>query len=55
MRPGDAQRLLDTLLGVDAPVGFAVFDENHRYLAVNAALARHHGRSIAHHRGRCVE
>ena len=55
MRPGEAQRLLDTLLGVDAPVGFAVFDENHRYLAVNAALARHHGRSIAHHRGRRVD
>jgi hypothetical protein len=55
MRPGDAKRLLDTLLGVDAPVGFAVFDENHRYLAFNAALARHHGRSIAHHRGRCVD
>ena len=55
MRPGDAQRLLDALLAVDAPVGFAVFDENHRYLAVNAALARHHGRSIAHHRGRRVD
>ena len=55
MRPGDAQRLLDALLGVDAPIGFAVFDENHRYLAVNAALARHHGRSIAHHLGRRVD
>ena len=47
MRPGDAQRLLDTLLGVDAPVGFAVFDENLRYMEVNAALARHRGRTAS--------
>ncbi|PSL03671.1 PAS domain S-box-containing protein [Haloactinopolyspora alba] len=52
MRPADAQRLLGALAGVDAPVGFAVFDAEHRYLAVNAALAERSGRSIAEHLGR---
>ena len=35
MPPGDAQRLFDALLGLDAPIGFAVLDSSHRYLAVN--------------------
>lgn len=52
MRPADAQRLLGALAGVDAPVGFAVFDENHRFLAVNAVLASRTGSSIADHLGR---
>ena len=52
MRPADAQRLLGALAGVDAPVGFAVFDEGHRYLAVNAVLAARTGTSIADHLGR---
>ncbi len=47
MRPADAQRLLGALAGVDAPVGFAVFDAEHRYLAVNAALAERSGKTIA--------
>jgi serine phosphatase RsbU (regulator of sigma subunit) len=55
MQSGEAQRLLDALLGVDAPVGFAIFDESHRYVAVNAVLARHHGKSVSHHLGRRVE
>lgn len=52
MRPADAQRLLGALAGVDAPVGFAVFDEQHRYLAINAALAERSGKGIADHLGR---
>jgi len=52
MRPADAQRLLGALAGVDAPVGFAVFDAEHRYLAVNAALAERSGLTIADHLGR---
>jgi serine phosphatase RsbU (regulator of sigma subunit) len=52
MRPADAQRLLGALAGVDAPVGFAVFDGEHRYLAINAALAERSGKSIADHLGR---
>ena len=52
MRPADAQRLLGALAGVDAPVGFAVFDAQHRYLAVNAALAERSGLGIAEHLGR---
>lgn len=52
MRPADAQRLLGALAGVDAAVGFAVFDAEHRYLAVNAALAERTGKAIADHLGR---
>lgn len=52
MRPADAQRLLGALAGVDAPVGFAVFDAEHRYLAVNAALAERSGKDISDHLGR---
>ncbi|NEE04245.1 SpoIIE family protein phosphatase [Phytoactinopolyspora halotolerans] len=52
MRPADAQRLLGVLAGADAPVGFAVFDEQHRYLAVNAFLAERTGKAIAEHLGR---
>ena len=55
MPPRDAQRLLDTLLGLDAPFGFAVLDSSHRYLAVNQVLARHHRRSVAEHLGRRIE
>lgn len=51
MRPADAQRLLHALAGVDAPVGFAVFDANHRYVAVNDVMAARLGRSIADHLG----
>jgi PAS domain-containing protein len=53
--PGDAQRLFDTLLGLDAPIGFAVLDSSHRYLAGNEVLARHHRRSVAEHLGRRIE
>jgi PAS domain-containing protein len=52
VRPADAQRLLRALAGVDAPVGFAVFDGNHRFVAVNDVLAGRFGRSIADHLGR---
>ncbi|WP_129668251.1 SpoIIE family protein phosphatase [Phytoactinopolyspora endophytica] len=52
MRPADAQRLLGVLAGADAPVGFAVFDEQNRYLAVNAFLAERAGKAIAEHLGR---
>ncbi|NED97541.1 SpoIIE family protein phosphatase [Phytoactinopolyspora alkaliphila] len=52
MRPADAQRLLGALAGADAPVGFAVFDDQYRYLAVNAFLAERSGKTIADHLGR---
>lgn len=52
MRPADAQRLLGALAGADAPVGFAVFDDEYRYLAVNAFLAERSGKTIADHLGR---
>ena len=55
MPPGDAQRLFDTLFGLDAPIGFAVLDSSHRFLAVNEVLARHHHRSVAEHLGRRIE
>jgi hypothetical protein len=51
----DSQRLFDALLGLDAPVGFAVLDTSHRYLAVNSVLARRHRRSAADHLGRRIE
>ncbi|HET6921066.1 MAG TPA: PAS domain-containing protein [Jiangellaceae bacterium] len=51
----DSQRLFDGLLGLDAPVGFAVLDTSHRYLAVNSVLARRHRRSAADHLGRRIE
>ncbi|NDL56327.1 SpoIIE family protein phosphatase [Phytoactinopolyspora mesophila] len=52
MRPADAQRLLGALAGADAPVGFAVFDDQYRYLAINAFLAERTGKTIADHLGR---
>ncbi|AYY13516.1 GAF domain-containing protein [Actinobacteria bacterium YIM 96077] len=52
MRPADAQRLLGALAGADAPVGFAVFDDECRYLAVNAFLADRSGKTVAEHLGR---
>ncbi|WP_166353921.1 SpoIIE family protein phosphatase [Phytoactinopolyspora limicola] len=52
MRPADAQRLLGALAGADAPVGFAVFDTDHQYLAINAFLAERAGKTIAEHLGR---
>lgn len=54
MRPGDAQHLLGALSGAESPVGFAVFDDRHRFLAVNGALAVRSGRSVAEHLGRAV-
>lgn len=54
MRPGDAQHLLGALSGAESPVGFAVFDEQHRFLAVNATLAARSGRSVAEHLGKPV-
>ncbi|HEX2362227.1 MAG TPA: SpoIIE family protein phosphatase [Jiangellaceae bacterium] len=50
-----SQRLFDALLELDAPVGFAVFDPSHRYLAVNTVLARRHRRSVEDHLGRRIE
>jgi hypothetical protein len=55
MGPGESQRLFDALLGLDAPVGIAVLDASHRYLAVNQVLAGHHRRSVADHLGRRIE
>jgi PAS domain S-box-containing protein len=52
VRPADAQRLLGALAGADAPVGFAVFDDQYRYLAINAFLAERTGKTIADHLGR---
>lgn len=46
--------LLNTLLE-SAPVGFALFDRDHRYLLVNGALARINGRAIEEHLDKTVE
>jgi hypothetical protein len=51
----DHRRLFDALLGLDSPVGFAVFDISHRYVAVNTVLARRQRRSVADHIGRRIE
>jgi hypothetical protein len=51
----DAQRIFNALLGLDAPVGFAVLDTSHRYLAVNTVLAKRHRRSIGDHLGWRIE
>ena len=45
--------LLDSMLG-HAPVGFAFFDRDHRFVRVNASLAAIHGVAIADHLGRTV-
>ena len=49
----EALRLLDTLLA-RAPVGFAYFDRELRYIRVNERLAEINGLSIAEHLGRTV-
>jgi Stage II sporulation protein E (SpoIIE)/PAS fold/GAF domain len=49
------RRLFDALLALDSPVGFAVFDISHRYVAVNTVLARRQRRSVADHIGRRIE
>jgi Stage II sporulation protein E (SpoIIE)/PAS fold/GAF domain len=51
----DIQRLFDALLALESPVGFAVLDTSHRYLAVNTVLARRHHRPVADHIGRRIE
>jgi hypothetical protein len=51
----DFQRLVDALLALESPVGFAILDTSHRYLAVNAVLARRHHRPISDHIGRRIE
>jgi hypothetical protein len=55
MDTADSQRLFDALLMLDAPVGFAVLDTSHRYLAINSVLARRHRRSVADHFGCRIE
>ncbi|HYN94519.1 MAG TPA: SpoIIE family protein phosphatase [Pilimelia sp.] len=49
----DQVRLLIPVLD-DSPIGFAVFDHELRYIYVNDALARHHGRSAHEHIGRTM-
>ncbi|MDO9119274.1 MAG: PAS domain-containing protein [Nitrospira sp.] len=49
----DALRLLDTLL-TRAPVGFAYFDRDLRYVRINERLAEMDGISVAAHLGRTV-
>ena len=55
MDTADSQRLFDALLTLDAPVGFAVLDTSHRYLAINSVLASRHRRSVADHLGWRIE
>jgi PAS domain S-box-containing protein len=50
-RQGEALALLDALLD-HAPVGFAFFDREHRYVRVNDFLAEATGRPALEHRGR---
>ena len=53
-RSGDAVALLDTLFD-RAPVGFAYFDRDLRYVRVNDALAEMNGLPSADHVGRTVD
>jgi PAS domain S-box-containing protein len=52
-RQGEALALLDALLD-HAPVGFAFFDREYRYVRVNDFLAEASGRPAIEHRGRLL-
>lgn len=49
----DALALMDSMLG-NAPIGFAFFDRQYRYVRVNENLARVHGITVEEHLGQRV-